>query len=86
MTAEYMAFVLQQVIETAEVSPEKKGFVVSNLHAADHSLQIAEETSGFEFEKGILVLYIDLTDICFGGIVATGAAPEVGSWSWMGKP
>jgi len=51
MTAEYIAFVLRQVIETAEMSPERKGFVVSNLHAADHSLQIAEETSEFEIEK-----------------------------------
>ena len=46
-----MAFVLRQVIETVEMSPERKSFVVSNLHAADHSLQIAEETSEFEFEK-----------------------------------
>ena len=51
MTAEYMVFVRRQVIETAEMSPERKGFVVSNLHAADHSLQIAEEMSEFEFEK-----------------------------------
>ena len=42
-----MSFVDRQVIETAEVSPERKGFVVSNLHAVDHSLHIAEEM----FEK-----------------------------------
>jgi len=86
MTAEYMTFVDGQVTDTAGMGPGRKGFVVSNLHAADHALHIAEGMSGSGTEKRTLGWGIDLTGIYSGGIAATGAAPEAGSWSWMGRP